>query len=44
MRGGRLVAALLVTAVLMGIVLALVMKEQKKAWRAKHPSKIQPLR
>jgi hypothetical protein len=37
MRGGRLAALLLLTALLAGIGLALIMKRQKSEWRARHP-------
>jgi hypothetical protein len=44
MRGGRLAALLLLAAALAGIALALIMKQQKNAWRAKHAPAVQPLR
>jgi hypothetical protein len=44
MSGKRLVLLLLLAAALAGVTLALVMKQQKRAFRARHPSEILPLR
>jgi hypothetical protein len=35
---------LLLVALVVAVGMALIMKEQKKAWRVRHPGTVQPLR